>query len=89
MEALARRRVEGGSWLVRVSLCQTGMWLTRMGTPYEGVAARGLGDVASLLTTTDSHWGRLTHLEPAVQMSGTPPSWDLPPAPLGIHPAAW
>ena len=30
MVALARRAREGGSWLVRASLSQTGMWLARL-----------------------------------------------------------
>jgi crotonobetainyl-CoA:carnitine CoA-transferase CaiB-like acyl-CoA transferase len=89
MMALARRAVEGGSWLVRASLSQTGMWLTRLGADLDPEAAAGLGDVASRLTTTDTAWGRLTHLAPAEEMEHTPPHWALPPAPLGSHPAAW
>lgn len=31
MAALARRAVEGGSWHIRASLCQTAMWVERAG----------------------------------------------------------
>jgi crotonobetainyl-CoA:carnitine CoA-transferase CaiB-like acyl-CoA transferase len=89
MAALARRAVEGGSWLVRASLCQTGMWLTRLGADQDPAKAAGLGDVASRLTHCDTVWGRLTHLAPVVEMEHTPPRWDRPPAPLGAHPATW
>ena len=89
ISALARRAVEGGSWLVRASLCQTGMWLTRLGADQNPAEAVGLGDVAARLSHRDTSWGRLSHLAPVVEMEHTPPRWDLPPAPLGTHPAAW
>jgi len=88
MEALARRAREGGSWHVRASLCQTGMWLTRLGAGLDPAAATGLGDVASLQTRSETVWGTLTHLAPALRMAGAPPA-ALPPAPLGHHAAEW
>src|SRR5256885_11335883 len=36
MTALARRAREGGSWLVRISLAQTGRWLVGRGEVPEG-----------------------------------------------------
>jgi crotonobetainyl-CoA:carnitine CoA-transferase CaiB-like acyl-CoA transferase len=89
LTALARRAREGGSWHVRASLCQTAMWLTRLGADLDPAAASGLGDVASRLVQTDTAWGRLAHLGPVVEMEHTPPRWELPPAPLGAHPPAW
>lgn len=89
MLALARRATEGGSWHVRASLCQTGMWLTRLGAQLDPEAAAGLGDVSARQSRTDTAWGRLSHLAPVVGLDHTPPHWELPPAPLGAHAAAW
>lgn len=87
--ALARRAVEGGSWHVRASLCQTGMWLQRLGATCDPAEACGPGDVASWSRQCDTRWGRLTHLGPAVGMSVTPPRWERPPSPLGSHAPVW
>jgi len=89
MEALARRSSEGGSWHVRASLCQTGMWLARLGATLAPAAAAGLGDLASLRTETATHWGRLMHLRPALRMERTPPYDARPTAPLGQHAPEW
>jgi crotonobetainyl-CoA:carnitine CoA-transferase CaiB-like acyl-CoA transferase len=89
LEALARRATEGGSWHVRASLCQTGMWLTRLGPRLDAEAATGLGDPADLQIRSDTVWGPLTHLAPALTMERTPPRASLPPAPLGHHAPEW
>lgn len=89
MAALERRVCEGGSWHVRASLCQTGMWLTRLGAGLDPEAAAGLGDVADLQTRSETVWGTLTHLAPALKMERTPPHSALPPSPLGHHPPEW
>ncbi|MBW2312577.1 MAG: CoA transferase [Deltaproteobacteria bacterium] len=89
MTALARRAREGGSWHVRASLCQTGMWLTRLGACHDPAAAVGLGDVTTLQMQSETAWGSLTHLAPAVKMAKTPPRFALPPSPLGSHAAEW
>jgi len=87
--ALARRAVEGGSWHVRVSLCQTGMWLARLGADRDPERATGLGDVQARFLECDTAWGRLAHLGPGVVMSETPPRWERPPAPLGSSAPDW
>jgi crotonobetainyl-CoA:carnitine CoA-transferase CaiB-like acyl-CoA transferase len=89
LSALTRRATEGGSWHVRASLCQTGMWLTRLGAQLDPAAASGLGDPSDLLVESDTAWGRLLHLGPMVEMERTPARFDRPPAPLGSHPAEW
>ncbi|MGH0029543.1 MAG: CoA transferase [Myxococcota bacterium] len=89
MEALRRRATEGGSWWVRASLCQTAMWLTRLGADLDPAQARGLGDVASLQQRATTAWGELTHLAPAATLECTPLRYALPPSPLGSHPAEW
>jgi crotonobetainyl-CoA:carnitine CoA-transferase CaiB-like acyl-CoA transferase len=94
MVALARRAREGGSWLVRISLAQTGRWLVGLGE----VPEAGLKDVASEFPQADiDRWsiesdapvGRLSHLGPTVQLSETPPYWARPSVPLGYNQPVW
>jgi hypothetical protein len=89
MLALAKRATEGGSWHVRASLCQTAMWLNRLGATCDPARATGLGDVTDLMTETETPFGRLAHLAPVLKMSATAPRWDLPTVPLGLHPPEW
>ncbi len=88
MAALWRRSHEGGSYHVRASLCQTGMWFARE-RRVDRSTASGFGDVEPLLTTSDTAFGTLRHLGPVAQMSATPPHWALPTSPLGSHPPEW
>ncbi len=92
MSALARRAREGGSYHVRVSLAQTGRWITSLGrTPPGADTPRDLRfeDIPDLLMESESPFGRLAHLAPAVRLSETPPRWARPSVPLGSSPAAW
>jgi crotonobetainyl-CoA:carnitine CoA-transferase CaiB-like acyl-CoA transferase len=90
MMALARRAREGGSWLVRVSLAQTGRWIDALGR-VDGAPApeQRLEDVEDLLLTTDSPFGRLRHVRPAARLSETPARWTRPSMPLGSDPPTW
>lgn len=94
MVALARRTREGGSWLVRCSLAQTGRWLVERGE----VPESALKDVPTEFTpeelarwsmTSDTPAGRLHHLGPVVRLSETPPYWARPSVPLGYHEPVW
>ena len=94
MVALGRRVREGGSWLVRISLAQTGKWLVDQGQ----VPEDGLRDVAAEFapeeidewsTTTEVPGGQLKHLAPVLQLSETRPYWARPTVPLGYHEPAW
>jgi crotonobetainyl-CoA:carnitine CoA-transferase CaiB-like acyl-CoA transferase len=94
MVALARRAREGGSWLVRLSLAQTGRWLVDRGQ----VPESELADVAPEFAPEElERWsiasetpvGRLRHLGPVVTLSETPPHWARPTVPLGYHEPAW
>jgi len=94
MVALARRAREGGSWLVRISLAQTGRWLVGRGE----VPEAELKDVPKEFTPEElERWsmesqtpaGRLRHLKPTVQLSETPPHWARPSVPLGYNEPAW
>ena len=100
---LARRAREGGSWHVRASLCQTGMWIQRRGT--DALAPRAVSrdeaivgarprafsaeEIAAFSTESTTAYGRIHHLAPALGLSETPPRWERPSAPLGTHPPAW
>jgi crotonobetainyl-CoA:carnitine CoA-transferase CaiB-like acyl-CoA transferase len=90
MVALLRRAREGGSYLVRVSLAQTGQWIWDLGRAQAG---QGLeppaGDALGLTVETESPLGRLTHLAPVVRLSETPARWDRPSVPLDYHEPAW
>ena len=92
LAALKRQRDEGGSWLVRVSLAQTGAWLWHLGR----LGAAGFSgktpsqdDVADLLETAPSGFGSMTAVRHSGRLDVTPPRWDLPSVPLGTHPPAW
>jgi crotonobetainyl-CoA:carnitine CoA-transferase CaiB-like acyl-CoA transferase len=94
MVALARRAREGGSWLVRISLAQTGRWLVGRGQ----VPESELKDVPKEFTaeeveqwsmTSDTPMGKLRHLGPVVRLSETPPRWTRPSVPLGYHKPVW
>lgn len=88
--ALARRAREGGSWLVRVSLVQTGRWVDGLGrVPGRHVTDQTLDDVRDLLAECDSPFGRLTYVAPAARLSETPAGWSRPPVPLGTDAADW
>src|SRR5512145_1112206 len=92
--ALARRVREGGSWLVRISLAQTGRWLVDRGQVPEAL----LKDVPKEFTseelerwsmTSETPVGRLHHLAPVLQLSKTPPRWARPSVPLGHNEPVW
>jgi crotonobetainyl-CoA:carnitine CoA-transferase CaiB-like acyl-CoA transferase len=94
MTALRRRAIEGGSWLVRISLAQVGKWIADLGE----VPASALQDIpaefapeeiARWSTLTETPQGALRHLKPVVQMSETPPHWARPSVPLGYHRPEW
>ena len=95
LAALCRRADEGGSYHVRVSLCQTATWFTRAAnaaaTPATPAppAPTSFGDVESYMTSTPTPYGRLRHLSPVVKMPLTPPRWDVPTSPIGSHPPSW
>ena len=94
MVALGRRAREGGSWLVRISLAQTGHWLVSRGEVPEAelkdVAKEFTpAELARWSTASDTPAGRLTHLKPVVQMSETPTRWARPSVPLGYNEPVW
>jgi crotonobetainyl-CoA:carnitine CoA-transferase CaiB-like acyl-CoA transferase len=94
MVALARRAREGGSWLVRISLAQTGRWLVGLGEVPEHTAKTApkefsQADLDRWSIESEAPAGRLRHLGPTVRLSETPPYWARPSVPLGYNEAAW
>ena len=89
--ALARRAKEGGSYHVRVSLCQTAMMLYRNGKTKSGMVPAQLSvkEIEDLSTFSETHLGKLKHLAPVLDLSETPPYWELPAPKLGIHSGEW
>ncbi|MEX2208642.1 MAG: CoA transferase [Myxococcota bacterium] len=89
MIALERRAREGGSWHVRASLCQTGMWLERMRRSDEPGPGLTPEQVRPFLIRSETVYGPLEHLGPIVELSETPARWALPTPPLGSHAPVW
>lgn len=94
MTALLRRAREGGSYHVRLSIARTNQWLLSLPRIAANAAANATDDlspeeIAALSMTSESPWGRLTHLAPAARLSETPARWDRPSVPLAYHQPVW
>jgi len=92
--ALARRAREGGSWLVRISLAQTGKWLVDQGQVPE-TALNGLpsefsdSEIKQWSTSSETPVGKLGHLSPVLELSETRAHWARPSVPLGYNDPIW
>jgi len=93
LRALQLRAEQGGSYHVRVSLGQTAMYFLRLGAPHDrddGLDRDAmLGLAAGYMEEHESGFGTLTRLRPVIQMSETPPRWDLPTVRPGTHQPHW
>jgi crotonobetainyl-CoA:carnitine CoA-transferase CaiB-like acyl-CoA transferase len=91
MMALLRKTREGGSWHVRVSLAQTGHWLTSLGRVEGGFACPEptAEEVKALSDEMDTPFGRLAYIRHAAHLSETPARWSRPPVKLGTHAPVW
>jgi hypothetical protein len=92
MLALARRAREGGSYHVRVSLCQSGMFIHRQGKveyerPGMELSPAELDEIR--IETNPAHLGPLRHLGPILKLSETPPRWIRPTPKLGGDRPEW
>ncbi|MEP3247130.1 MAG: CoA transferase [Sneathiella sp.] len=89
--ALARRAREGGSYHVKVSLCQSAMFLQRQ----ERLADPNVGkpltpeEVVALQMTSQTSYGDIRHLGPVIRYSETQPNWPGPSPALGGDQAVW
>ena len=90
MTALKRRAEEGGSWMVRVSLAQTGRWIDKLGR-VDGLSIINPEekDISDLLETHSSPWGEILHVKPPEVMTETTPFWTTGPVPVGTHEPTW
>jgi crotonobetainyl-CoA:carnitine CoA-transferase CaiB-like acyl-CoA transferase len=93
MVALRRRALEGGSYVVHVSLCQSAMLLQREGLVKEFKNAPGKLDpqtFESLAVCDDGTiYGDLKTLGPVIRMSETNHRWKGTTPQLGSSEAAW
>jgi crotonobetainyl-CoA:carnitine CoA-transferase CaiB-like acyl-CoA transferase len=92
--ALMRRAAEGGSYLVRLSLAQTGHWLKGVSRADPALVATRPPElppdrIEELSMVRNTPYGRLRYFAPVAQMSRTPALWDLPTVPLDHDPPAW
>lgn len=89
--ALARRAKEGGSYHVRVSLCQSGMFIYRQGKlefPGFGVEP-SRPELDAMRIQSAPHFGPLRHLAPLLELSETSPYWERPTPRLGGDRPEW
>lgn len=91
MLALARRAREGGSYHVRVSLCQSGMFIYRQGKvdfdrPDMDLSA---AELDAIRTRSEPKHGPVKHLSPVLQLSETQPYWERPTPVLGGDRPEW
>ncbi len=89
--ALARRAREGGSYHVRVSLCQSGMFIYRQGKTAFAEPNMDLtnSERDALCIDTQPALGPLRHLGPILQLSETHPHWTRPTPVLGGDAPEW
>ena len=89
--ALERRAREGGSYHVRVSLCQSGMFIYRQGK-LDGVPADADVDPNVIQQTrieSKGDAGQFRHLGPVLELSETRPHWIRPTPALGADKPMW
>lgn len=91
MTALKRRAIEGGSWHVRCSLAQSGLWFRNLGRIERGLSLPdpSYDAVREFMEESPSGFGRLGGVRHSAIMSETPAHWARPSMPLGSHPAEW
>jgi len=89
--ALLRRAVEGGSYHVNVSLCQSAMFLNRQAicAADKQIVALADDEIAMLQTCSETAYGSLRHLAPVARFSETPARWLLPTPVLGGDTPEW
>jgi len=89
--ALARRAREGGSYHVRVSLCQSGMFIYRQGkVAFPGFDhAISEAEIDAMRMESRPQSGPLRHLAPILELSETPPHWSRPTPALGGDRPEW
>ena len=86
MEALKRRALNGGSYLVRVSLAQTAHWLKKLGrvsSDFSHCQIPTHEDIKRFTYSKRYTFWAAKYLAPVLKMSETPPHWSRLTVPLG------
>ncbi|HLZ67669.1 MAG TPA: CoA transferase [Aliidongia sp.] len=91
MMARLRQAREGGSWLVRASLAQTGRWIWQQGRQPGGfaIAEPSPAEIEAALETSASPFGEVRAIRHAARLSATPARWERPTVPLGADAPSW
>ncbi len=87
--ALLRRAEQGGSWLVRVSLCHTAQWLAAQPGPSLDPALATHSTAEDFRMTMSTAWGEVRQLAPLARLSLTPPYWATAAVRPGTHAPTW
>src|SRR5215813_77470 len=89
--ALAKRAREGGSYHVRASLCQSGMFIYRQGKVEFPGFYRDLStlEIDAIRIASRPNCGPLRHLGPILNFSETQPYWSGPTPQLGGDVPKW
>jgi CoA-transferase family III len=89
--ALAMRARRGGSYLVRASLCRSGMFIYQQGkVKFPGLALDlSTAELDRIRIETRPKSGPLRHLGPIVKLSETVPHWTCPTPLLGGDTPEW
>jgi crotonobetainyl-CoA:carnitine CoA-transferase CaiB-like acyl-CoA transferase len=90
LQAMRRRRRQGGAWQVRAALARTAAWLEDLGRiDALHVPEPDAGTVDRYRDERPSAWGRLRHVRPAGTIDGRALAWSRPPEPPGTSPPRW
>ena len=91
MLARLKQSREGGSWLVRASLAQTGRWIWQQGRVPDGFSTPepSAAEVEALLETSASPYGEVRAVSHSARLSETPARWQRPTVPLGSDEPSW
>ena len=90
ISALQKQLTEGGSWLVDISLAQTGHYLTSLGRQNKiHIEDTNRQNKIEYLEKRESPFGTVEYTKPAAILSETPGGWDLPPSPFGTYSPEW
>jgi crotonobetainyl-CoA:carnitine CoA-transferase CaiB-like acyl-CoA transferase len=92
--ALERRAEEGGSYLVELSLAQTGHFLSRLPRLDREAAAARPAELSperldELMMTRQTPYGALRYLRPVAELPVTRARWDLPTVPVDHDRPQW
>tara|TARA_A100001037_G_scaffold289673_1_gene301662 strand:- start:925 stop:2331 length:1407 start_codon:yes stop_codon:yes gene_type:complete len=90
ISALQKQMKEGGSWLVDVSLAQTGHYLTSLGQQnHINSYDKNLKNRNLYIERVESLFGTVEYTKPAAVLSETPGKWNLTPSNFGTYAPSW